>query len=528
MKNETRKLQIQELMEKLKDKFKFIKKYNYNIDEVVGVKGNERYILYTQKKLIRIYRGPLKSSPLLCSYIPIDKAIFYSFKIEKNVLEKLDLNSYIETKVYEEAGVEETQEYEIKYKIIDKLKDEKYVVIETVIVSTEDLNREFEYILEEAGYIDYLSFPAFSYTALYEEGILKKGNDLFVVLLYDKIFLTFYSEGELVYMNTLAEGLNKIYESLSELRIRGFSLELFKKLLLKKGLSIGKYSSQELIILEIIKKHFSNIGHLILEEINKFKEAYNIDSLDRVFITSEYGDIEEADGYLQHLLNLEVKSFEFYEKYNLDRLPVDPFLFLAMLETHYAYKYENQLYNFSKYLRKPTFFYRPVGILTLSVIGSIIVLGAYPLYLYLNGLSYENKNKELQKKINQLFMKKNQLQANLRKLHSIDDKLSKIIKENQQEIKRIQKFIEDVYKFKFSYLPKSQELVDITYFMNKNKVYAKNINYNNKLYIIKAFSYHESDIPNLIKDLSDNGFSVDFDEIVYKNGKYNSEIRIQE
>jgi hypothetical protein len=528
MKNKTQKLQIQELMEKLKDKLKFIKKYNYNIDEVVGVKGNERYILYTQKKLIRIYRGSLKSSPLLCSYIPIDKAIFYNFKIEKSVLEKVDLKSYIETKVYEEAGVEETQEYEIKYKIVDKLKDDKYVVIETVIIATEDLDREFEYILKEAGYIDYLSFPAFSYRALYEEGILKKGNDLFVVLLYDKIFLTFYSEGELVYMNTLAEGLERVYDSLSELKIRGFNLELFKKLLLKKGLSIGKYSSQELVILEIIKKHFSNIGDLILEEINKFKELYNIDSLDRIFITSEYGDIQEADEYLQHLLNLEVKSFEFYEKYNLDRLPVDPFLFLAMLETHYAYKYENQVYNFSRYLRKPTFFYRPVGILALSVIGSIIILGAYPLYLYLNGLSYENKNKELQKKINKLLMKKNQLQTQLKKLQAVDNKLSNIIKENQQEIKRIQKFIEDVYKFKFSYMPKSQELVEITYLMNKNKVYADIIEYNNHSYIIKVFSYHESDIPNLIKDLADNGFSVDFDEILFKNGKYNSQIRIQE
>ena len=440
----------------------------------------------------------------------------------------MDLESYIETRVYEEAGVEETQEYEIKYKIVDKLKDDKYVVIETVIVATEDLDREFECILKEAGYIDYISFPAFSYRALYEEGILKKGNDLFVVLLYDKIFLTFYSEGELVYMNTLAEGLNKIYESLSELKIKGYDFELFKKLLLKKGLSIGKYSSSELIVLEIIKKHFSNIANLITQEINKFKDRYSIEDLDRVFITSEYGDIQDVDEYMQHVLNMEVKSFEFYEKYNLDRLPVDPFLFLAMLETHYAYKYENQVYNFSRYLRKPTFFYRPTGILILSSLIALIVLGAYPLYLYLVGLNYEIKNKDLQEKIRSLNNKKNQLQIQMTKLQAIDKKLTQQITVDEKEVKRIQKFIEEVYKFKFSYLPKSQELVDITYLMNKNKVYAKIIDYKNGLYVIKLFSYHESEIPNLIKDLADNGFSVDFDEIVFKDGKYNSEIRIKE
>lgn len=528
MKKGIKKEKIQELLNSIKSEFRYIKKYNYNLDEVVGVKGKDRYILYTKKKLIRIYRGSLKSTPLLCSYIPIDKAIFYSFEIEKSVLEKVDLKSYIETKVYEEAGVEETQEYEIKYKVVEKLKDDKHAVVETVIVSVEDLTKEFKYILKEAGYIDYISFPAFSYRALYEEGILKKGNDLFVVFLYDKIFLTFYSEGELVYMNTLAEGLNKIYQSLSELKIKGFDYELFKKLLLKKGLSIGKYSSNELLVLEIIKKNFSNIANIIIDEINKFKQKYNIEDLDRIFVTSEYGDIEEADEYLQNVLGLEVKNFEFYEKYNLDRLPVDPFLFLAMLETHYAYKYNDQRYNFSKFLRKPTFFYRPSGILILTAIISVLILGAYPLYLYLIGLNFEMKNKELSKEIDKLNSKKIQLQKQMFALQSKDKQLTKEIEENQKEVRRIQKFIEEVYKFKFSYLPKSQEIVDITYLMNKNKVYAKIIEYKKGLYTIKLFSYHESDIPNLIKDLADNGFSVDFDEIVYKEGKYNSEIRIKE
>jgi hypothetical protein len=107
-------------------------------------------------------------------------------------------------------------------------------------------------------------------------------------------------------------------------------------------------------------------------------------------------------------------------------------------------------------------------------------------------------------------------------------KLDKTVNFYESEIKRIQKFIESVYKFKFSYIPKSQELVDISYLMNKDKVYAKNISYSNGLYVLKVFSYREDDIPNLIKDLSDNGFSVDFDEIVYKDGKYNSVIRIKE
>jgi hypothetical protein len=239
--------------------FKFLKKYNYDINEVIGVKDNNRFILYLDKKLIRIYRGKLKSSALLCSYIPIESAIFYSFNIEKSVIEKIDLDSFVETRVYDEAGVDETEEYVIKYKVVDKLSDEKSVEIETVIVPVTYLSKNYQDILKESGYIDYLSFPAFSYKALYEEGILKKADDLFVVILHDKVFLTFYSEGELVYIQTLSGGIDRIYKALSALKIKDFDFELLKKILTKKGLSETKYSESELIVLEILKKEFANI-----------------------------------------------------------------------------------------------------------------------------------------------------------------------------------------------------------------------------------------------------------------------------
>ncbi|QCT94276.1 hypothetical protein FE773_03500 [Caminibacter mediatlanticus TB-2] len=513
---------------KIFNNINLFKKYNYNINEVVGVKDNEKYILYVDKKLIRIYRGPLKSAPLICSSLLLEDAIFYNFEIEKNVINKVDISSFIETKVYEEAGIDETEEYEIKYKIVDKLKDDKYVIIETVIVPISKINQKFEYILKETGYIDYISFPAFSYKALYEEQILKKANDIFVVILFDKIFLTYYSDGDLIGMTTVSGGLDKIYESLAELKIKGYDEELFKKLITKKGLSIGKYSSNELIVLEKLKKSFSKIASYLTQEINKIKDKYNIIDIDRIFITSEYGDIEGIGEYLESVLDIQVNNFEFYEKYNLDRLPIDPFLFLGMLETHYAYKFDNQEYNFSQFLRKPTFFYRPSGIFLLTSIIVLLALSAYPLYLFINGKIFENKNKFLNSEISNLMKTNIKLNSDLKKLQKQANSLDKRINLIKQEISYIQSFIKDVYKFKFSYLPKSQELVDITYLMNKNKVYAKIIKYNNGIYEIKVFSYKETNIPNLVKDLTDNGFSVDFDKIEYKNGKYNSIIRIKE
>ncbi|WP_457562958.1 hypothetical protein [Caminibacter pacificus] len=508
--------------------FGLFKKYNYNIDEVIGVKGKEKYILYVDKKLIRIYRGNLASSPLLCSYVPVESAIFFSFLLEKSVLEKIDLDSYIETKVYEEAGVEETEEYIIKYKLVDKYQDPKYVVVETVIVPTNLINTHYKEVLEQTGYIDYLSFPAFAYKALYAEEILKKANDVFVVLLFDKIFLTFYSEGELVYIATLSSGLDKVYEALQSLQIKNFDIELFKKLLLKKGLNLDKYASNELAVLEIIKKEFANINKLIHEQLTKITSEYEVGGFDRLFITSEYGEILGVNEYFKEHSDLEVYNFEFYEKYNLDRLPIDPFLFLGMLETHYAYKYEDQTYNFSPFLREPTFFYRPSGKLFLITAGLILVMGAWPMYEFLKGWNYERKNNILQSEINKLQSNVNTLQAKVESLTNKEKSIKTEINRYEKDIAELKKFIEEVYKFKFSYMPKSQEIVDLTYYLDKFHVYLKDMSFANGEYVLHVYAYNNSNIPDMINELTQNGYDVYAKEVVLKDGKYKSEIRIKE
>lgn len=523
------KEKINDFVSSLKSKFRMVKKYNYNINEVIGVKGKEKYILYVEKKLIRIYRGALKSSPLLSTYIPIEHAIFYSFNLEKSVLEKIDLDEYIETRVYEEAGLEETEAYVINYEVVEEYSDDKYVVIETVIVPETYIKENYKYILKETGYIDYISFPAFSYKALYEEGIIKKANDVFVVLLQDKIFLTFYSNGKLIYISTLTGGLSKIYETLANLKIKGFNGDLFKKLLTQKGLSIAKYNSRELVVLETVQKEMSNIAKVLREEIQKVCNNYDIDNFERLFITSEFGKIEGLDEYISNEIeNIEAFDFDFYDKYNLDRLPVDPFLFLAMLEAHYAYKKNDQSFNYSLFLRKPTFFYRPSGRMVLVFLITLIVFNIYPAYLYFNGKRYEIKNNEITKDINSLIDKKIVLGHKMLTLLKDKRQLMNLINYYRRDIGRIQDFIQSVYKFKFSYEPKSQDLVDITYLLNKNKVFTKNINYKNKTYVLDVFSYGENDIPNLIKQLSDEGYNVNFKKIQFKNGKYISQLRIEE
>jgi len=507
---------------------KFLKKYDYDINRVVGVKKEESYILFADKKLLRIYRGKLKSAPLLTSYIPVEHVMFYNFEVEKNILEKVDLDKFIETKMYEETGIDETEKYMVRYKLVDFLQDDKKIMIETVIVAESFIKNYFKDIVEKTGYIDYLSFPAFSYQSLYQEGILRLANDVFVVILDDKIFVTFYSNGKLVKIVTMSGGLDKIYEKLEKLNIANFDFEIFKKLLKRKGVEQSRYSSKEFKVYKAISDEFESFKTIIDDQIKRLIEKYSIESIDRVFITTKYGNIRGLEEFFTKLIYIDTFNFEFYENYNLDKLPIDPLLFLGMLETHYAYKNEDLSYNFSLSVRKPTFFYRPSGQLVLTISAATFIFSIAPLYLYIDGIIYEYKNKELISNINSLNKEIAVLTSKKTKLENEKKNILKIMSKFTKTIKKDKSLIREVYTFKYNYIPKSEELTAITFFLNRNNIYLKDLSYKDNKYVIDVFSIKDTNIANLIDDFTNNGFNISTDGITLKDKYYISTIRISE
>jgi len=520
-------IDINKIKESLSN-FKFLKKYDYDLNRVVGVKNDEAYILFADKKLLRIYRDKLKATPLLNSYIPIESVIFYNFEVEKSILEKVNLDKFIKTKIYGETGVEETEKYIFKYKLVDFMQDEKKIMIETVIVAESFINQHFKNIIEKTGYIDYISFPAFSYKSLYQEEILTLANDMFVVILDDKIFITFYSNGQLIKIVTISGGLDKIYERVEKLNIANFDFEIFQKLLQRKGIDQSKYSSKEFIVYKELVEEFEVFKNIINDQVKKLIEKYSIETIDRIFITTKYGNVKGLEEYFTKSIYIDTFNFEFYENYNLDKLPVDPLLFLGMLETHYAYKNNNLTYNFSLFLRKPTFFYRPSGQLVLSITAATILFSVVPLYLYVDGMIYEYKNKKLSSQINNLKKEIAVLESKKNRLKKEQKSIQKSMSKFTKNIKKDKALIKEVYTFKYEYIPKSEELTKLTFYMNKNNVYIKDLSYKDNQYIINVFSDKDSNIANLINDFINEGFNVLTNGIILQNNKYISEIRITE
>lgn len=169
------------------------------------------------------------------------------------------------------------------------MKDSRKVRIEVVAVSEGYLKNSFQEIVDEIGFLDYLSFPAFSFKSLYQENILTKDyNDMFVVLLEDKIFLTLYSKGDMVLFRVIPNSLNEIYKELKNMEIENFDKEIFVKLLNEKGLDEKSYFQNEKAIFTEIKRIFNILFRNINDQIRQIFDNYNLTIIDRLYITSQY------------------------------------------------------------------------------------------------------------------------------------------------------------------------------------------------------------------------------------------------
>lgn len=510
---------------------KLLKKYNYELNEIIGVKNEQKYRLIVKSKVLRKYNEKLyKPKNLVTSYINLEAAYFYSFEVDKNILHKVkNIEHFIMSRAYVEAGIEKTEKYILKYSIVE-LKDPKKIKIECILLPETYIKLNYKKYAEEIGYLDYLSFPIFSYKVLYQEKLLELGKDMFIVFLKDKISVTIYNNGEFYFTTMISGGLKQFYNALvSELEIEDFDEKLFEKILLKKGFKNLKYSSNEKPILETLNKELNKMFNIIQEELIKVYEKYDISSVDRIFVTSDYGNIFDLEKKFLSYFQIESHSFDFYEKYNLDKLPISPFLYMSMLETYHAYKYNELYYNYSLWKRPPTFFYRASGqFVMINVLGTLLLL-SYPAYLKLATISYQNKNIALENKIRETVLSIGKTQRILKNYQTILNTKKKLYQGQLDRIHNIHSLIKEIYDFKTSKTNyETPFLVKLTELFNKFGVYIDSYVKEDNKYVISLFSDKDKNIVNLIKALSKD-YEVINQKILYvpKRKIYKSTIKIK-
>ena len=466
---------------KLKKVFeKYTKEYSYDLNKIVGINPFDFDMMYLldNGKLSQISKNDVKEEYLLSSFIPNKNILSYELKIQKNLLDKIEIEDYIETKAYEEMSLDEVEEYIFKYKMINLVHDDKYVLFEVIIISKKEIEEYYESIKKNYGYLDFITYSGYIYNVLYKEKILDKRNDLFIYFTSDEIIITLYGEGEFLQTFIIPDGLQSIYEELgNNIRIKNFDFDKFLFVLRNKGLDINNYTEKEEQLFNILTELFSNTFITISTQLHSITRKFSLTTIDRIFMSGIKGSIPGISDFANMYLGVEANDLKFDIDYNPENIEIDQILFLSMLYASSAYKNDNQQDNFTIYYRPPTFFYRPSGQFISISIASLLLSLVYPTYQIIDTYLVNIENQELETKLNNLKHINKKLKNNNKHLTK-QLKLKKEEKNNLLKyIKDREVIIDDVYKEKKGYVPKAKLISLISKYLYDNKVYLSNLSY---------------------------------------------------
>ena len=458
---------------------KYFKKYSYDINKIVGIDPfdfNNKFLL-ENGILSKVDDKDIKKEYLISSYIPNKYVISYEFSIAKNLLEKIDLDDYVETKCYEDVGLDDSEEYVFKYKIDDYDSESKEILIEVFIVSHKELNEFFNPVVSKYNYLDYVTYPGFVFNVLYKEKILEPHNDLFIYFSKYNVYITLYSEGEFLQTSIIPEGLESMFETLiSSIKIKNFDFDVFLKVLITKGLDISNYSQPEQVLFNELSELISNKFLIISNQLHSITRKFSLTTIDRVFMSTVKGIMPGSSEFANMYLGVKANDLKFDTPYNPENIEIDQLLFLTMLYTKYEYE-NDQKDNFTLYHRPPTFFYRKSGQLISISIASLILSILYPMYQLGYKYILDNDNVVLQQKAHYLESKKNKLNQLNNQLNNQFKSLKKQKNSILTRIDNTKTIIQNIYIEKENYIPKSIFLANLSTYLYKNKVYLKDIKY---------------------------------------------------
>ncbi len=507
---------------------------NKKIKSIVTINAYDKkyYILKDQKF------NPLKNlshntANLVASYVNNHDLISTSIEISRSIPNE-DIIDLVEIKAYEELGLDQAEEYIIQSRERENTRvgegegDSDIRTFDIFVVEPEYLRETFDGIVSETKYIDLLIPSPLLYRSVYSKEILKNnGTHCFVYFGNNDTFITFYQNGEYLYAKSIEYSLEQIYDKYCELTGDTVNKEEFFNILETEGLKTIHADYQQNLM-----KLFGEIFIAINDIIIYAKRAFDLSTVDQMFIGSSKGPIIGLDEYSENYLGLQSAELNFDFNLNSEEWYTDQFQYmLAVAAIEYIDNDEEPL-NLTIFDRAPAFHKRASGQFIISTLLAITLGISYPLYFLVH--SYMNDATNLV------------LSGNNKNLKIESSKYKKIIGTKKKEIKKLDGIISDkskiyrnkdktlnsIYDKKVNYHLKSELLYnfanDIKQFdVNVNKVTSKDDSFTFSL-----LSKDDKEITKLIKHISERHFdrinSIDIEMISKDLGSeyYNGVLKV--
>jgi len=477
------------LKKEAKNKAKVVVSFDNYTDESYALKGKT---LSPHKKLA------LKSNLFLATYLANKDIIIAPIEIGSGIPEE-DLIGTIENKAYEELGLDPTLEYIINHHEISHGGEGR--LFQLFIIEREQFAEIFSSARDRVKYIDLITPAPLLYQSLYNlEIIERKGVQCYLYFTHYDTFITFYRDGDYLYSKSINYSLEQIYNRYCEISGTTVNEKEFMDILQSEGMKATDADYQN-NIMKLFGEIFISINDIIIYT----KRAYELSTIDQIYIGSSLGPIIGVEDYAQNYLGLNSFAMEFDFGFNTDEWYVDQMQSMMIVNSLDSLNNESddEIINLTIYPRPPVFLKRTSGQFIVSTIAAATVALLPSVYYYGAAKVHDAHNSMLQEEEVGLNAQVLKYKSILSKKSKELSKLSNELKSQKKIFSNKEKTLKSVYDKKMNYRLKSEQLESFAHDLNKHNVKTYEIKTNNDKFSISLVSIDDNDITKLIGHISD-------------------------
>jgi len=488
----------------------------------------ETYYLGSSGALEEVKSIDFSKTQYTMSYLNTNDFLTALIGVSKNIPDE-DLAFAIENKVYEELALDMAVEYSIQFIESGHQIDDKERYFHIFIVDPLTMDETFESTIEKIKYLDQIVPVPLLIKGLYEREIVTDvGVHCYIYFQDNDAFFTIYNDQEFVYTKSLKYSIKLMHERFCELYGEQVNYDLFMELLSSDGLASENKEYQRDLI-----KLFGELFLHINDVLTYAKRAFELETIDQIYIGSQIGSIAGLDEYSQTYLGLTSKSFDFDYGFDTNGKYVDQIHQLMHLYTMTDSE-ERYECNFSIYPRPPKFMDRASGKLIVIAGIALVVAFAYPVAFWSLTFAEQLNKSLLDTEYNEVHSIKTTREATIN-LKTIErNAVKKLVDEEKSELDRQMNTLTKIHDVKVNYPMKAKLITEFAGDLNRFKVKLQKLSYHEtgdfKGFTFYMISKKDKDITRLLEYLTakkTSRFLFKLEEIAYDEEKkqYLSEMK---
>ncbi len=432
----------------------------------------ETFYLGSSGRLEQVKSINFSKTQYTMSYLNTNDFLTALIGVSKNIPDD-DLAFAIENKVYEELALDMAVEYNVQFIESGHQLDDKERYFHVFIVDPLTVDETFENTVNQIKYIDQIVPVPLLMKGLYQREIVTEvGVHCFIYFQDNDAFFTIYNDQEFVYTKSLKYSIKMMHERFCELYGEQVAFPLFMELLSSDGLSSDNKEYQRDLI-----KLFGELFLHINDVLTYSKRAFELESIDQIYIGSQIGAIAGLDEYSQTYLGLISKPFDFDYGFDTNNLYVDQVHQMMHLYTMTESE-ERYECNFSLYPRPPKFLQRSSGKL-IAVVGIALVFAfSYPVAFWSLTFAEELNKSLLDTEYNELHSIKTTREATINLKTVEKNAVTKLVDAEQTELDRQMNTLSKIHDVKVNYPMKAKLTTEFAADLNKYNVKLQKLAYN--------------------------------------------------